>query len=74
MTTLQREETQTSTSLMVFTRSMEKHVNVLVSNYTNKHVTFNKGKYVGHLEPALMDVTTIDQTEAHLTNSVMLQK
>ena len=25
-------------------------VNILVSNYTNKHITFNKGKYVGHLE------------------------
>ena len=28
-------------------------VNVLVSNYTNKHVTFNKGEYIGHLEPAI---------------------
>ena len=26
-------------------------VNILVSNYTNKHITFNKGDYVGHLEP-----------------------
>ena len=26
-------------------------VNILVSNYTNKHITFNKGEYVGHLEP-----------------------
>ena len=26
-------------------------VNILVSNYTNKHVTFNKGEYIGHLEP-----------------------
>ena len=49
-------------------------VNILVSNYTNKHITFNKGKYVGHLEPTLTNDTTIDQTEAHPTNSVMLQK
>ena len=49
-------------------------VNILVSNYTNKHITFNKGEYVGHLEPTLTDDTTIDQTEAHPTNSVMLQK
>ena len=35
-------------------------VNVLVSNYTNKHVTFNKGEYIGHLEPAITDDTTID--------------
>ena len=49
-------------------------VNILVSNYTNRHITFNKGEYVGHLEPTLTDDTTIDQTEAHPTNSVMLQK
>ena len=30
-------------------------VNVLVSNYTNKHLTFHKGEYIGHLEPAVMD-------------------
>ena len=37
-------------------------VNVLVSNYTNKHLMFHKGEYVGHLEPAVMDDNTIDQT------------
>ena len=47
-------------------------VNILVSNYTKKHITFNKGEYVGHLEPALTDGTTIVQTEAHPANSVML--
>ena len=25
-------------------------VNILASNYSNKHVTFNKGEYIGHLE------------------------
>ena len=25
-------------------------VNVLISNYTNKHLTFHKGEYIGHLE------------------------
>ena len=25
-------------------------VYILVSHYTNKHITFNKGEYVGHLE------------------------
>ena len=24
-------------------------VNILVSNYSNKHITFNKGEYIGHL-------------------------
>ena len=28
-------------------------VNILVSNYTNNHITFNKGDYVGHLEPPI---------------------
>ena len=46
-------------------------VNILVSNYTNKHLTFHKGDYVGQLEPAITDDTTIDQTEVHQTNSIM---
>ena len=49
-------------------------VNILVSNYTNKHLTFHKGEYVGHLEPAVMDDTTIDQKETHQANSVTLKK
>ena len=40
----------------------------------NKHITFNKGEYVGYLEPAITDDTTMDQTEAHQTNSITLQK
>ena len=49
-------------------------VNILVSNYTNKHLTFHKGEYVGHLEPAVIDDTTIDERETHQTNSITLQK
>ena len=49
-------------------------VNILVSNYTNKHLTFHKGKYVRHLEPAVMDDTTIEQRETHQANSVTLRK
>ena len=49
-------------------------VNILVSNYTNKQITFNKGEYIGHLEPTLMDNTTIDQSDTHSTNSITLQK
>ena len=49
-------------------------VNTLVSNNTNKHLTFHKGEYVRHLEPAVIDDTTIDQKEAHQTNSITLQK
>ena len=35
-------------------------VNVLVSNYTNKHIMFNKGEYVGHLEPTIRDIEEVN--------------
>ena len=47
-------------------------VNVLVSNYTNKHLTFHKGEYIGHLEPTELDST--DQGETHQANSITLKK
>ena len=49
-------------------------VNILVSNYTNKHCTFHKEEYVGHLEPAVIDDATIEQKETHQTNSITLKK
>ena len=49
-------------------------VNILVSNYTNKHVILNKGEYVGHLEPILTDDTIIDQSDIYSTNSITLQR
>ena len=49
-------------------------VNILVSNYISKHLMFHKGEYVRHLEPAVMDDNTIDQTETHQTNSITLKK
>ena len=47
-------------------------VNILVSNYTNKHLTFHKGEYIGHLKPAVPDST--DQRDIHHANSVTLKK
>ena len=47
-------------------------VNILVSNYTNEHLTFHKGEYIGHLEPAVLYST--DQRDIHHTNSVTLKK
>ena len=47
-------------------------VNVLISNYTNKHLTFHKGKYIGHLEPIELDST--HQGETHQANSITLKK
>ena len=31
-------------------------INIHVSNYTNKHITFNKGEYIGCLEPTIEDI------------------
>ena len=49
-------------------------VNVLVFNYTNKHLTFHKGEYTRPAEPAVMDDITLQQMETHQTNSVTLKK
>ena len=49
-------------------------VNILVSNYTNKHITFIKGEYTGHLEPTITDDTAIHQPDTHSAHSVTLQK
>ena len=47
-------------------------VNILVSNYTIKHLTFHKGEYIGHLEKVVLD--SMDQKDAHHANSVTLKK
>ena len=47
-------------------------INIIISNYTNKHLTFYKGEYIGHLEPLEQDST--DQGETHQANSVTLKK
>ena len=49
-------------------------VNVLFSNYTNKHLMFHKGEYIRHLEPAVMNINTIEQKETHQMNSITLKK
>ena len=80
MRTHQKEGTLILTSTMASTASKEKiSVNILVSNYTNKHIKFNKGEYIECLEPATEDSMTDDiptqcQPNNHSTNSVTLQK
>ena len=54
-------------------------VNVLVSNYINKHIKCNKGDHLGCLDPTIEDSMTSDtqihnQPDAHSTNSITLQK
>ena len=48
-------------------------VNVLVSNYTNKHIKFNKGEYIGCLEPAIDDSMTSD-TQIHMISQMLTQQ
>ena len=31
-------------------------MNIFMSNYTNKHITFNKEDYVGHLKPTIEEI------------------
>ena len=47
-------------------------MNVLISNYTNKHLSFHKGEYIRHLE--LIELDTTDQGEIHQANSITLKK
>ena len=55
-------------------------VNILVSNCSNKHVTFNKGEYVGHLEPTIENIDEEknlhlhENPDAHTTSSVTTKK
>ena len=55
-------------------------VNILISNYTNEHITFNKREYVGHLEPTIEDIEEENNIhfsanpDAHTTNSITTQK
>ena len=45
---------------------------MIVSNYTNKHLTFQRGEYLRCLEPLELDPT--DQEETHQANSITLKK
>ena len=51
-------------------------VNILVSNYSNKHVTFNKGEYIVHLENINEEMYSHphENSEAHTTSSIATKK
>ena len=51
------------------------YLNVLISNHTNKHITFNRGGYVGHLEQPIEDMQQISEDPASLTtNSITTER
>ena len=46
-------------------------MDILVSNYTKKHITFNKEEYVGHLEPTMEEILqTTESPDALTTHSI----
>ena len=48
---------------------------ILVSNYNNKHVTFNKGEYLGHLENIATEMSLHPhKNNAHTTSRVTITK
>ena len=49
-------------------------VNILVSNYTYEHITFNKGEYVGHLEPPLDEIPQSPANPDYPQHIVLPQK
>ena len=50
------------------------YVKVLISNFTYKHITFNKGGCVGHLEPPIEDVQQIWEDSGSLTSHSITMK
>ena len=51
------------------------YVNILVSNYTNKHINIKKGEYVGHLEPSIEDIQQIlEDPESLTTHSITTER
>ena len=58
---------------MASTRSKVEHLSIYLFQIT-PYLTFNKGEYIGYLEPTITDDTTIDQTEALQTNSITLER
>ena len=50
-------------------------VNILVSNYTNKHITFNKGIYVGCQEPTMEEIPqTTESPDVPTTHSITTEQ
>ena len=50
-------------------------MNILVSNYTNKYITFNKGEHKGHLEPTREEILqTTESPDVPTTHSITTEK
>ena len=50
-------------------------MDILVLKYTNKNVIFNKGEYIGHLEPTMEEILqTSESPDALTTYSITTEK
>ena len=50
-------------------------LNILVSNYINTHIMFNKGEYEGHLEPTIEEIPqTTENPDAPTMHSITIEK
>ena len=50
-------------------------VDIVVSNSTNKHITVNKGEYIGHLEPTIEDIPkTTESPDAPTKHCITTEK
>ena len=50
-------------------------LNILMSNYTNKHIMFNKGEYIGHLEPTIEEISqTTKNPDAPTVHSITTKR
>ena len=50
--------------------------NILVSNYSNKHVMFNKGECIGHLENINEEINSQphENSDVYITHSVTMKR
>ena len=50
-------------------------MNILLSNYTNRHITYNKGEYIGCLDPTIEEIPqTTENPDAPTIHSITTEK
>ena len=50
-------------------------MNIPISNFTNKHITFNKGEYVGCLEPNIEEIPqSIENPDAPTMHTITTER
>ena len=59
----------------IYNIKRKKSVNILVSNYTNKHITFNKGENIVHLEPPIDEIPQSPvNPDSPTTHSIIMER